>query len=57
MHPLERPLVPPFRSMAAALLFCVGLGPVGLLYSSLYGGVLMIFLGLLVLRAKLWVLR
>lgn len=43
----------PFKSVAGALLFCAILGPVGLLYSSLTGGVVMIILGLFVLRAKL----
>jgi len=43
----------PFKSVAAALLFCTFLGPVGVLYSSLTGGIVMILLGLLVLRAKL----
>jgi len=43
----------PFKSVAITLLFCVFLGPVGVLYSSMTGGVVMILLGLLVLRAKL----
>ncbi len=44
----------PFKSVAGALIFCALLGPVGVLYSSLTGGIVMIVLGLLVLRAKLW---
>ena len=43
----------PFKSVAVALLFCAILGPVGVLYSSVAGGVAMILLGLIVLRAKL----
>ncbi|HSW68951.1 MAG TPA: hypothetical protein VLI69_02165 [Gammaproteobacteria bacterium] len=44
----------PLKSVAIALLFCTFLGPVGVLYSSLMGGIVMIVLGLLVLRAKLF---
>ncbi len=43
----------PFKSVGVALLFCAILGPVGVLYSSMTGGVVMILLGLIVLRAKL----
>lgn len=43
----------PFKSVAGALLFCVILGPVGVLYSSMTGGVVMIIFGLIVIRAKL----
>ena len=43
----------PFKSVAVALLFCVFLGPVGVLYSSVVGGVVMIVVGIFVLRAKL----
>ena len=49
----QQKLVLPFKSVAGALLFCAILGPVGLLYSSLTGGIVMIILALLVLRAKL----
>jgi len=42
------------KSVAVALLFCTFLGPVGLLYSSVIGGSLMIVLALLVFRLKLW---
>ncbi len=43
----------PLKSVAVALLFCVFLGPVGVLYSSVVGGVVMMTVGILVLRAKL----
>lgn len=35
----------PTKSLSAALLFSVFLGPIGLLYSSFWGGVFMIVLG------------
>lgn len=38
----------PFKSTAIALLFSAFLGPVGLLYSTVWGGVIMIILGLIV---------
>lgn len=31
----------PYKSVAAALIFSVVLGPIGLLYSSVWGGILM----------------
>lgn len=43
----------PYKSVAAALLFTVTLGPVGLLYASFWGGVFMIFLAVVVFSAKL----
>jgi len=43
----------PFKSVAVALLFCVFLGPIGVLYTSVISGIIMIFLGLLLIRAKL----
>ena len=43
----------PFKSVAGALLFTVILGPVGLLYSTVWGGVVMILLGLVVISSKL----
>lgn len=43
----------PFKSVAGALLFCIFLGPVGLLYASVWGGVLFIVFSFLVLRFKL----
>ena len=39
---------PQYKSVAAALLFCVLLGPVGLLYASFWGGVAMILVGVVV---------
>ena len=49
----SQPLVPPFKSVAVALLFTVFLGPVGLLYSSFWGGFLMIFVTMVVVSSKL----
>lgn len=43
----------PYKSIAVTLLFCVILGPVGVLYSSLTGGIVMIVLGLVIVRTKL----
>jgi len=48
LNPLARP---PYKSAAVALLFCVLLGPVGLLYATFWGGFFMIFLGILVFHA------
>jgi hypothetical protein len=42
----------PHKSVAVALLFTVLLGPVGLLYSSFWGGFLMIFVMLVVMSNK-----
>lgn len=42
----------PYKSVAAALMFSVLLGPVGLLYASFWGGVVMIVIGIVVLSAK-----
>ena len=42
----------PFKSTAVALLFSVLLGPVGLLYASFWGGILMLSLGVVVLSSK-----
>ncbi len=47
------PIIPPFKSVAVALLFCIVLGPIGLLYSSVAGGVVMMMIGLLIVRTKL----
>lgn len=44
----------PYKSVAAALIFCVLLGPVGLLYSTFWGGLLMIIIGLVVCSNKLF---
>jgi hypothetical protein len=46
-------LVPQFKSVSTALLFTVFLGPVGLLYSSFWGGFLMIFVSMVVVSSKL----
>lgn len=35
----------PFKNVATALLFCVFLGPVGLLYSSVIGGAILTAVG------------
>jgi hypothetical protein len=43
----------PFKSVAVTLLFCIFLGPVGLLYSSVTGGIVMLILVLISIRAKL----
>ena len=46
----------PVKSIATALLFCVVLGPFGLLYSSLTGGVVTMLAALLVIRSKALIL-
>lgn len=43
----------PFKSVATALVFTVLLGPLGLLYASLRGGIAMLLLGLVVISSKL----
>jgi len=48
-HPKKLPL----KSLAGALLFTVFLGPVGLLYASSIGGIIMIVLGFIVACSKL----
>jgi len=42
----------PQKNIAVALLFSVILGPVGLLYASFWGGVIMIVLSIVVISAK-----
>lgn len=42
----------PYKSVAAALVFSVLLGPVGLLYASFWGGFIMILLGIVVIANK-----
>ncbi len=42
----------PLKNIAGALLFCVFLGPIGLLYSTVFGGALMIVLGFIAVCAK-----
>lgn len=39
----------PFKSVAVTLLFCVILGPIGLLYSSALGGSVMILFALFII--------
>lgn len=42
----------PFKNLAGALLFCVFLGPLGLLYASSVGGITMIILFFIVVCCK-----
>lgn len=42
----------PFKSVAAALLLSVLLGPIGLLYSSLWGGLILICLTIMFISHK-----
>ena len=57
MNP-HMPFVPPavltlpYKSVAGALMFCVVLGPVGLLYASFWGGFFMILIGIVVVSNK-----
>jgi hypothetical protein len=51
----QEKLTLPFKSVAVALLFSVFLGPVGLLYATSLGGIIMIPLGFFVMLTKLWV--
>lgn len=44
---------PPFKSVAVSLLFTAILGPVGLLYSTFWGGFFMIFVSMVVFNSKL----
>lgn len=44
----------PYKSVAVALLFTAILGPLGLLYASFWGGVLMIILGVIVCSSRLF---
>lgn len=43
----------PFKSVAGALLFGLFLGPIGLLYASTLGGLIMLVVNVLVLPTKL----
>ena len=43
----------PFKSVAIALVFTVLLGPLGLLYASMRGGIVMLLVGLVVISSKL----
>lgn len=45
--------LPPYKSVAGALLFSVVLGPVGLLYASFWGGLTMLVVGLVIISSKL----
>lgn len=45
----------PYKNLALALIFSAILGPVGLLYSSFFGGIFMILLGFVVVSSKLFV--
>jgi hypothetical protein len=44
----------PFKSVAGALLFSALLGPIGTLYASVFGGVLMIVLCFIALSGKFY---
>lgn len=44
----------PFKSVAVALLFSILLGPLGLLYASVRGGVTLILLSFIVLSSHFW---
>ena len=50
---ISQPFFPPLKSVAGALLFSALLGPVGLLYSSFWGGFFMIFVTLVVASSHL----
>lgn len=50
----QPPRIKPYKSVAVALLFSVVLGPVGLLYASFLGGIIMICLGIVVFSSKLF---
>jgi hypothetical protein len=43
----------PIKSVAGALLFSVFLGPIGLLYASTIGGIVMLVLGIIIIPTKL----
>ena len=43
----------PLKNVAGALLFSVFLGPVGLLYASAIGGIIMIMIGFIIACTKL----
>ncbi|VVC76276.1 hypothetical protein AQUSIP_15850 [Aquicella siphonis] len=50
--PMQTQPALPYKSVAAALLFSVILGPVGLLYASFWGGLFMILISLFVVSNK-----
>ena len=45
----------PHKNLAGALLFCVFLGPIGLLYASSFGGISMIIIGFIVACSRLFI--
>lgn len=51
----QAPPLLPYKSTAVALLFCIILGPIGLLYASFWGGFIMTLVGFVVLSSKLLV--
>ena len=56
MHRQEiQPLKPhlPFKNLAGALLFTVFLGPLGLLYASSSGGIIMLIFGFITVCSKM----
>ncbi|MDR3491802.1 MAG: hypothetical protein P4M12_07165 [Gammaproteobacteria bacterium] len=55
MNDRKSTLTLPFKSVAGALLFSALLGPVGLLYASSVGGIIMIVIGFVVCCSKLFV--
>lgn len=44
----------PLKSTAIALAFSILFGPLGLLYASFWGGILMISIGMIVISSKLF---
>lgn len=42
----------PYKNLAGALLFCVFLGPIGLLYASTVGGITMLIIGFILVCCK-----
>lgn len=52
---MTTPSLLPFKSVAAALAFCAILGPVGLLYASFWGGIVMIPLAFVVVGSRLYI--
>jgi hypothetical protein len=52
---LQQKLRLPLKSVAGALLFAIFLGPVGLLYATAWGGIIMIIVGFVIFSSKLWV--
>jgi len=44
----------PYKSTALALIFSIFLGPIGVLYASVWGGIIMIALGMIIISSLLW---